>query len=200
MGSKLEHLRPEDVAEHMRPFVDFTRQELRICDKRGHRRLYVWVQCPDCQQWRWAAVSKVKGECKSTHCHLCAARSVQRGSGPAYEGWRIGSRGYRRISILQLSEGDAALAGAARGLKMVGEHRLVIARCLGRPLESAELVHHVDGMKDNNRPDNLMIMSNAFHAQLTRLEHWAEHETLTAFTADGVPYRVRARVVFERTE
>jgi len=68
---------------------------------------------------------------------------------------------------------------------------------LGRPLESKEHVHHIDGARDNNDPANLMIMSSAFHFQLTRLEYWAEREALTVFTAGGVPYQVRARVVFE---
>lgn len=37
----------------------------------------------------------------------------------------------------------------------VYEHRLVIAEKLGRPLRSDEQVHHRDGNKQNNSPENL---------------------------------------------
>lgn len=48
----------------------------------------------------------------------------------------------------------------------VHTHRLVAARMLGRPLLADEVVHHIDGNKRNNRPDNLMVFENqADHAK-----------------------------------
>lgn len=45
-------------------------------------------------------------------------------------------------------------------------HRVVAEIMLGRPLEPGEVVHHKDGDKRNNSPDNLMIFSSqAEHAK-----------------------------------
>jgi hypothetical protein len=44
--------------------------------------------------------------------------------------------------------------------------RLVAATTLGRPLRRDEYVHHVDGNKQNNSPDNLMVLSRGGHARI----------------------------------
>lgn len=49
------------------------------------------------------------------------------------------------------------------------EHRTVAEWILGRPLRSGEVVHHIDGDKRNNAPENLMVFSS-------QAEHAAWHK------------------------
>lgn len=47
------------------------------------------------------------------------------------------------------------------------EHRVVMAGVMGRDLDRKEEVHHKDGKRDNNHPDNLEILDPHTHGKTT---------------------------------
>lgn len=59
----------------------------------------------------------------------------------------------------------------------IREHRVVWEDTNGRMLDPKECVHHVNGDKTDNRPDNLIAMSRADHRRLHALGHEVSPET-----------------------
>jgi hypothetical protein len=63
----------------------------------------------------------------------------------------------RRVNALGYVETKVPGHPNARMDGTILEHRLVMSRKLGRPLQPGENVHHIDGDRTNNAPENLEL-------------------------------------------
>jgi endogenous inhibitor of DNA gyrase (YacG/DUF329 family) len=81
---------------------------------------------------------------------------------PNWKGGRIMDKGgYIFLMKEYLSPEDQALF--PENERYIMEHRLVMARKLKRPLKKREHVHHINGVKDDNGEENLMVMDHSNH-------------------------------------
>jgi hypothetical protein len=124
------------------------------------KHLRIWLPCKVCGVPRWTARS-VPGEM----CMRCGIKSVVR-SGSASHMWKGGinlTKGYVEV----LLKPDDFFFSMTNGEGYVMQHRLVMAKHIGRCLQKWELVHHKNGIKDDNRIENLeLVLRNAHYGKI----------------------------------
>jgi len=143
-------------------------QEIR---RKGYAK-WIWHACIACGKERWVCLSK--GKPTSIRCYSCSnknhwaipeirTRIVTALSGENCYNWKGGHRknpqGYIEVKVAP----DDFFYSMANNRGYVREHRLIIARKLGRCLQPWENIHHKDGIKDHNTENNLELMTTSSH-------------------------------------
>lgn len=130
---------------------------------------YIWAACEKCGKPRWVQYHPESSNLPPTFCHICAnsKRGSPRETHPLWKGGRkVGDSGY---VFIQLAPDDFFYPmAAAHGY--VREHRLVMAKHLGRCLWPWEIVHHLNHDRADNRLDNLQLVTDMQHKQMTKME------------------------------
>ncbi len=143
-----------------------------IRKKDSHK--YIWHACEKCGKTRW--VGLVKEQPESLRCKSCAKKGMKghpmsektraKLNAANWKGGRIKHAGYILIKLTP----DDFFYPMADKRGYVLEHRLVVAKRLGRCLQLWELVHHKDHIRGHNDDSNLQIVSDIGHKQITILE------------------------------
>lgn len=124
----------------------------------------IWCACPGCGAERWLFRNKTffpTRLCK--HCSVTLR-------GPTHHNY-VNGRSHNKAGypIVKVYPEDFFYSMAQQS-GYVLEHRLVMAKHLGRCLHNWEIVHHINGDKTDNRLENLQLASDDKHNQITIMQ------------------------------
>lgn len=115
-----------------------------------------WLCRCDCGKEKIVSTVDLNGE-KTRSCGCLISDAKKGEKNPMWGGGRTMVNGYVQIK-------DPAHPHS-NNQGYVFEHILVMGKIMGRPVAQTEVVHHCNGVRSDNRPDNLrLFQSNGDHS------------------------------------
>lgn len=149
--------------------------------RHGRTRAYIKI-CKTCQQPYLHTIFHRNAEYCSRKCSPHTGNPNGKpptGSGDKHSGWKGGKRIKRGYVYIYCPDHPTCKGSPHR--IYVQEHRLVMEEHLGRYLLPRETIHHINGVRDDNRIENLELWSNS-HPAGQRVEdkiEWAKQILLS---------------------
>ncbi len=139
------------------PNIGDTTQGRKIGLSPNDHHFYEWLPCEICKKGRWVLL--IRHIPRANKCLPCSRKFTkhERKKGASNYNWKGGifnARGYKYIYV---DPSDFFSPMRSHG-NYVFEHRLVMAKHLNRCLLPWEVVHHINGIKDDNRFENLELL------------------------------------------
>lgn len=109
------------------------------------------------------AIAEMFGLSQSRVSHILRYHGIFKSKGrnkprrESHGSWKGGVHAAPGGYLWELVDWDDPMASMRSSNGYVLQHRLVMARSLGRPLTKDENVHHINGIKDDNRLENLEL-------------------------------------------
>ncbi len=129
--------------------------------------LYIWQACEICSMPRWVRYRVRDRKPLAARCKHCIDNTTRGMCGDKNKSWRGGKtkngEGYISIWIDEHDFFYPMCHARSNKTGRILEHRLVMAKHLGRCLQRWEVVHHKNGIRDDNRIDNLEITNSTEH-------------------------------------
>ena len=137
------------VIDNKESTTSFSRYVERVCDVCGKHETAILYVVLEGRRKRKAQIDC----CKTCSYKFREIKQEKMSKSPAWNGGRyLNENGYYRVYV--------------GNLRYEYEHKLIMSKMLGRTLTSNEKVHHIDGNKVNNNPENLCVFpSKKDHAK-----------------------------------
>ena len=154
---------------------------MRVCRtcEREYKPSSGHLDCPICRNKIMSKPCPVCGEIMQARSKVCISCARLDQAGERNGNWRGGMTKHTKGYIMHNVEG-----------RYIMEHVLVMEECLGRKLVDGENIHHINGIRDDNRIENLELWTRPHPSGI-------RHSDAVAWAREILDREDRARAEFD---